>query len=93
MGVPGGGAAVVVVEAEAVGGDFGLSCFITRGTWKASRPRKRTPRTPATIFCFFCFALSGSTCFFAIRELLSPTRRWALPGWGSSLWSLRSSWC
>src|SRR6184192_1647541 len=44
VGVPAGGAAVVVV-AEAVGGGLGWSCFSTRGTWKASKPRNRTPRS------------------------------------------------
>src|SRR5438105_12334141 len=70
------------------GGADGCSCFMTRGTWKASTPTKRTPRTPAMIFCFFCFALRGSTCFFATTELLSPTRSCpSRPSWSSLRWS------
>jgi hypothetical protein len=39
-------------------------CFITRGTWNASSPSRRTPPTPAMIFCFFSFALRSF--FFGI---------------------------
>src|SRR5882724_8339515 len=73
VGVPPAG--VVVVDGCAAAGAGVFIIFMTRGTWKAITPRKATPSTAAMIFCFFCFAFSASTFFFAIRELLSPTRR------------------
>src|SRR5713101_3951778 len=71
VGVPAGGAAVVDELAEGRTGGAGFSCFMSLGTSNTSTPTKTTPSTPRMIFCFFCFALSGSTCFFAITELLS----------------------
>src|SRR6266511_3557886 len=86
LGVP---AVVVVVEEddddeeELCTGAAGCSCFMTRGTWNASRPTKTTPSTVATIFCFFCFALRGSTVFLAITALPLPTRCWTASRWWS----------
>jgi hypothetical protein len=53
-------------DEELACGDAGCNCFQRRGPWKPTTPRKTTPRTAATIFCFFSFALSVSTCLFAI---------------------------
>src|SRR6266700_3593196 len=86
------GVGVVGVLAEGRTGGAGCILFITFCASNATRSRKTTPRTASTIFCFFSLALSGSTCFFAIRELLSPTHRSGLPrSWSRWSWSSRSS--
>src|SRR2546421_2226410 len=90
VGVP-EAAGVVEVPAEGRTGGAGCSFFMTLGTSNASSARKTTPSTASTIFCFFCLALRRSTCFFAIRELLSPTHRSGPPrSWSRWWWSLSS---
>ena len=48
------------VDGVAVLGPFNI--FIVRGTWKASRPSRRTPPAIAIFFCFAAFSLLCS-CF------------------------------